>query len=152
MILVSITALNWNNLEYNHEQKIKSKICKINKPIKWLTRTKKVYIPISLSSLLWRSTQLYLGEGSQKNRGHYYSSLQLTYTFHYYSSLQLTCTFKTRTKHTKTHTAAFISAAVLSAATKLRRLALCAFIFLNLGFILIKQINTVHARKKRITY
>ena len=66
--------------------------------------------------------------GEPKNRGHYYSSLQLTYTFHYYSSLQLTYTFKMRTKHTKTHTAAFISAAVLSAATKLRRLTLCAFI------------------------
>ena len=47
---------------------------------------------------------LFGGGGEPKNRGHYYFSLQLTYTF------------KTRTKHTKTHTAAFISAAVLSAA------------------------------------
>ena len=58
------------------------------------------------------------GRGA-KNRGHYYSSLQLTYTF------------KTRTKDTKTHTAAFISAAILSAATKLRRLVLCAFIVIH---------------------
>ena len=72
----------------------------------------------SLSSLLWRPAQLYFGEkeSKPKNRRHYYSSWQLTYTF------------KTCTKHTKTHIAVFISAAVLSAAAKLRGLALCAFI------------------------
>ena len=46
---------------------------------------------------------------------------------HYYSSLQLACSFKTHAKHTKTHEKykLVISAAVLSAATKLRWLALC---------------------------
>ena len=53
---------------------------------------------------------------SQKMR-HCYSSLQLTYSFKTHtkhSSLQLTYTFKTHTKH-----------------KKLRRLALCAFIFIS---------------------
>ena len=45
----------------------------------------------------------------------------------YYSSLQLTLTFKTHTKHAKMHEMykLFIFAAVLSAAAKLQRLAIC---------------------------
>ena len=46
---------------------------------------------------------------------------------HNYSSLQLTLTFKTHTKHAKMHEMykLFIFAAVLSAAAKLQRLAIC---------------------------
>ena len=104
---------------------------------------------LSLSSLLWRPTQLYLkgrGTGKEKLR-HSYSSLQLKYTFKtrtkHYSSLQLTYTFKTRTKHYsslqltytfKTRTKHYSSLQLTytfktrTKHKKLRRLALCAFI------------------------
>ena len=77
---------------------------------------------VSLSSLLWRPTQLYLrGEEEEpKNEGLLFQS---TIDIHILS-------IPVHSWHTlsKRATAAFISAALLSAATKLRRLALCAFI------------------------
>ena len=64
-------------------------------------------------SFIWEG-----GGGASQKMRHCYSSLQLTYTYKthtkHYPSLQLTYTFKTRTKH-----------------KKLRRLALCAFIYLR---------------------
>ena len=52
---------------------------------------------LSLSSLLWRPTQLYLEGGGAIKRGHYYSSLQLTYTFKSARNIIPVYTFKTRT-------------------------------------------------------
>ena len=77
--------------------------------IKLRARMSTPQIRLSLSSLLWRPTQLYLrrrgGEkGVSEKMRHCYSSLQLTYTF------------KTRTKRQKT--------------AKARTLCECAFIFL----------------------
>ena len=70
---------------------------------------------INYLSLLWFSPQFQLGGGGESTMGHTYSSLQLTLTF------------KTHTKHAKMHEMykLFIFAAVLSAAAKLRRLAIC---------------------------
>ena len=69
-------------------------------------------------SLLWFSPQFQLGGGGESTMGHTYSSLRLTLTI------------KTHTKHAKTHEMykLFIFAAVLSAAAKLRRLALCVYL------------------------
>ena len=65
--------------------------------------------------MLWFSPQFQLGGGGES---------------HYYSSLQLTLTIKTHTKHANTHKKIklFIFAAVLSAAAKLQRLAICVYL------------------------
>ena len=98
----------------------------INYTFNMLSLTRGLEFVLSLSSLLWRPTQLYLmgegrGEGAKKvallfqftihihrvKTLNYYSSLQFTYTFktlNYYSSLQFTYTFKTLKQTAKART------------------------------------------------